>query len=202
MLKPGRVWQEETFKIEISRGCQGSFFVFSIFLAKRKPCLTNFSDKLKARKANKEYLLCQILKNFTEGNSRNLIRIFLSFHLNGNYVIRIGTRQDRYVSMREFSNHAVLSMSDSTMAVSSKYTQDLSVHIVFITFSCKWFLCFYFWATIWSYIVDLFAALLELASASARTLLKLASSVRALLKPYGDTLMSEIKWLSLRRGKN
>ena len=41
-----------------------------------------------------------------------------------------------------------------------------------------------------SYIVDLFAALHELASASARTLLKLASSVRALLKPYGDTLMS------------
>ena len=39
-----------------------------------------------------------------------------------------------------------------------------------------------------SYIVDLFAALHELASANARTLLKLASSVRALLKPYGDTL--------------
>ena len=39
-----------------------------------------------------------------------------------------------------------------------------------------------------SYIVDLVAALHELASASARTLLKLASSVRALLKPYGDTL--------------
>ena len=38
-----------------------------------------------------------------------------------------------------------------------------------------------------SYIVDLFAALHELASASARTLLKLASSVRT-LKPYGDTL--------------
>ena len=31
MLKPGRVWQEETFKIEKGRGCQGSFFVFSIF---------------------------------------------------------------------------------------------------------------------------------------------------------------------------
>ena len=104
----------------------------------------------------------------------------------------MGTRQDRYVSMREFSNHAVLSMSDSTMAVSSKYTQDLSVQIVFFTFSCKWFLCFYFWAVIWSYIVDLFAALHELASASARTLLKLASSVRALLKPYGDTL----RWLN------
>ena len=74
------------------------------------------------------------------------------------------------------------------MAVSSKYTQDVSVQIVFFTFSCKWFLCFYFWAVIWSYIVDLFAALHELASASARTLLKLASSVRALLKPYGDTL--------------
>ena len=36
--------------------------------------------------------------------------------------------------------------------------------------------------------VDLFAALHELASARARTILKLASSVRALLKPYGDTL--------------
>ena len=90
--------------------------------------------------------------------------------------------------MREFSNHAVLSISDSTMAVSSKYTQDLSVQIVFFTFSCNWFLCFYFWAVIWSYIVDLFAALHELASASSRTLLKLALSVRALLKSYGDTL--------------
>ena len=116
------------------------------------------------------------------------MRIFLFFHLNGNYVIRIGTRQDRYVSMREFSNYAVLSMSHSTMAVSSKYTQDLSVQIVFFAFSCKWFLYFYFWAVIWSYIVDLFAALLELESASARSLLKLASSVCALLKPYGDTL--------------
>ena len=85
--------------------------------------------------------------------------------------------------MREFVNHAVLSMSDSTIAVSSKYTQDLSVQIVFFTLTCKWFLCFYFWAVIWSYIVDLFAALHDLASASSRTLLKLASSVRALLKP-------------------
>ena len=119
------------------------------------------------------------------------MRIFLFFHLNGNDVIRIGTRQDGYVSMREFSNYAVLSMSDSTTVVSSKYIQDLSVQIVFFTFSCKWFLCFYFWALIQSYIVDLFVALHELASASARTLLKLASSVRALLKPYGDTL----RWL-------
>ena len=31
MLKLGRAWQEETFKIEKSRGCQGSFFVFTIF---------------------------------------------------------------------------------------------------------------------------------------------------------------------------
>ena len=43
-----------------------------------------------------------------------------------------------------------------------------------------------------SYIVDLFAGLHVLASASARTLLKLASSVRALLKPYGDTLSSPL----------
>ena len=121
------------------------------------------------------------------------MRIFLFFYLNGNNVIRIGTRQDRYVSMREFSNHAVLSMSDSIMAVSSKYTQDLSVQVVFFTFSCNWFLCFYFWAVIWSYIVDLFAALHELASASSRTLLKLASSVRALLKPYGDTLRPSLR---------
>ena len=42
-----------------------------------------------------------------------------------------------------------------------------------------------------SYIVDLVAALHELASASARILLKLASLVRTLLKPYGDTL----RWL-------
>ena len=39
----------------------------------------------------------------------------------------------------------------------------------------------------------LFAILHELASASARTLLKLASSVRVLLKPYGDTLSLSIK---------
>ena len=65
------------------------------------------------------------------------------------------------------------------MAVSSKYTLDLSVQIVFFTFSCKWFLCFYLWAVIQSYIVDLFAALHELATASATTLLKLAQSVRA-----------------------
>ena len=32
MLKTGEVWQEETFKIEKSRGYQGSFFVFSIFV--------------------------------------------------------------------------------------------------------------------------------------------------------------------------
>ena len=32
MLKAGIVWQEETFKIEKSRGCQGSFFVFSVFV--------------------------------------------------------------------------------------------------------------------------------------------------------------------------
>ena len=74
------------------------------------------------------------------------------------------------------------------MAVSSKYTQDLSVQIVSFTFSFKWFLLFLLLGCNLSYIVDLFAALHELASASVRTLLKLASSVRALLKPYGDTL--------------
>ena len=91
MFNPGRVWQEETFKIENSRGRQGSFFVFSIFvffLAKRKPCRTNFSEN-------------------TNFRLRSLARaswscITLLSHLKSNYVIRIGTRQDRYVSMREF----------------------------------------------------------------------------------------------------
>ena len=32
MLKPGRVWQDESFKIEKGRGCQGSFFVLGIFV--------------------------------------------------------------------------------------------------------------------------------------------------------------------------
>ena len=32
MLKSGRVWQEETFRNEKSTGCQGSFFVFGIFV--------------------------------------------------------------------------------------------------------------------------------------------------------------------------
>ena len=75
-------------------------------------------------------------------------------------------------------------MSDSTIAVSSKYTQDLSVQIVFFKIVSLFLLL----GCNLSYNVDLFADLHELASASARTLLKLASSVRALLKPYGDTL--------------
>ena len=82
--------------------------------------------------------------------------------------------------MRKFSNHTVLLMSDSTMAVSSKYTQDLSVQIIFFTFSCKWLPCFYFWAVIWSYIVDLFAALHELASASAHITRACIIGMRAL----------------------
>ena len=32
MLKTGIVWQEEAFKGEKSRGCQGGFFVFRIFV--------------------------------------------------------------------------------------------------------------------------------------------------------------------------
>ena len=32
MLETGIVWQELTFKIEKRGGCQGSFFVFSIFV--------------------------------------------------------------------------------------------------------------------------------------------------------------------------
>ena len=69
------------------------------------------------------------------------------------------------------------------MAFSLKFTQDLSVQIVFFTFSFKMVSLFLLLGYNLSYIVDLFAALHELASVSARTLLKLASSVRALLNP-------------------
>ena len=72
MLKPARVWQEETFKIEKSRGCQGSFFVFSVFCVfwlSKNLFLTNFPDKLKARKANKEYRVTS-LPNLEEFHRR------------------------------------------------------------------------------------------------------------------------------------
>ena len=49
-----------------------------------------------------------------------------------------------------------------------------------------------------SYIVDLFASLHELASASARTLIKLASSVRAHLKPI--TVQGDVKNVIKRGG--
>ena len=90
--------------------------------------------------------------------------------------------------MREFSNHAVLSMNDSTMAVSSNTHKTFPSKSFSLRSLVNGFSVSTFWAVIWSYIVDLFAALHELASTSSRTLQKLASSVRALLKPYGDTL--------------
>ena len=93
--------------------------------------------------------------------------------------------------MRELSSHAVLSMSDSTMAVSSKCIRDLSVQIVFFIVSLFLLLGFNL-----SYIVDLFAGLHELASASACTLLKLASSVARAVK----TLQRHLKMLKLYRG--
>ena len=55
MLKTGIVWQEETFKMEKAGVVKVvfSFLAFlCFFLAEGKPCLTNVSDKLKARKAN------------------------------------------------------------------------------------------------------------------------------------------------------
>ena len=53
-----------------------------------------------------------------------------------------------------------------------------------------------------SYIVDLFPALHELASASMHTLLKLASSVCVLLKPYGDTLNQVKSVILMKRTLN
>ena len=57
------------------------------------------------------------LKEFHRRKFEKSDKDFSIFSPQWQYVIRIGTRQDRYVSMREFSSHAVLSMNDSTMAV-------------------------------------------------------------------------------------
>ena len=56
MLKTGIVWQEELLKSKKIGVVKVVFSVlaFLCFLAERKPCLTNFSEKLKARKANEE----------------------------------------------------------------------------------------------------------------------------------------------------
>jgi len=76
-------------------------------------------------------------------------------------------------------------MSDLTMAVHQNTHKTFPSKSFPLRFLVNGFS---FWAVIWSYIVDLFAALHELASANVRALPKLASSVHALLKPYGDTL--------------
>ena len=86
------------------------------------------------------------------------------------------------MGMREFSNHAILSMTDSTMAVSSKYTQDpfrpnRFLYVVFLMVSL-----FLLLGCNLSYIVDLFAGLHELESARSRTLLKLAARAQGLQK--------------------
>ena len=119
-----------------------SFLAFLCFLAEQKTCLTNFSEKLKARKANKRYLLCQILRNFNRRKFKKSDKDFSIFSPQKQLHHQNRNSPRSLCGMRAFSNHRVLSMSDSTMAVSSKYTQDLSVQIVFFTFSFKWFLCF------------------------------------------------------------
>ena len=76
------------------------------------------------------------------------------------------------------------------MVVSSKYTRPFRPNHFLYVFSYMVSLFLLLGCNL-SYIVDLFAAVHELASASTHTLLKLASSVRALLKPYGDTLRQQ-----------
>ena len=114
---------------------------------------------------------------------------FLFFHLKSNYVIRIGTRQDRYVSMPEFSNHAVLLMSDSTMAVRHQNTHKT---FPYKSFSLRFLVNGFSVSTSGLYFGAIFLTC-SLLCMSLRQLtrvhyLKLASSVCALLKPYGDTL--------------
>ena len=69
ILRPDRVWQEETFKIEKSRGCQGSLSVFSIFVffGWAKTLSYKFFIKLTAWKAKKVLLS---LPNFKEFHQR------------------------------------------------------------------------------------------------------------------------------------
>ena len=91
--------------------------------------------------------------------------------------------------MREFSNHAVLIVDErldigGLIKIHTRpFRPNRFLHVFFYMVSL-----FLLLGCNLSYIVDLFAAVHELTSASARTLLKLASSVRVLLKPYGDTL--------------
>ena len=134
-------------------------------------------------------MFCQILRNFTEGNSRNLhVKDFSIFSPQKQL------RHRNRLSPRSLCGHARIfepcGFVDERLdngGLIKIHTRPFRPNRFFFTFSSKWFLCFFFWAVNLSYIVDLFVALHELASARARTLLKLASSMCALLKPYGDT---------------
>ena len=155
--------------MEKSRGCQGSFFIFSIFV------FFWLSESLVLQFFLINWKQGQ-LRNFTEGNSRNVIRIFLYFHLNNNYVIRIELAKIAMWACANFRTTRFCRWA------TRQWRSHQNTHKTFPSksFSLRFFLMIPLFLLVgcnlsYMYIVDLFAALHELASASARTLLKLAS---------------------------
>ena len=76
-----RFQRDTNFKHENSRVCKGSFFNFFqiyVFYRCKKPGLIDFSEKRAPTKVKYLLPICQILRNFTEGNARKFTVSFAS----------------------------------------------------------------------------------------------------------------------------
>ena len=74
-----RTQRDTNFKHEKSRVCKGSFFRFFqiyVFYRCQKTGLTDFPGKRAPTKVKYLLTVCQILRNFTEGNSRKFTLSF------------------------------------------------------------------------------------------------------------------------------
>ena len=68
-----RIQRDTNFKHVKSRGCKGSFFDFfqiSVFHRCKKACLIDLPDKRAPLKVKYLLPICQLLRNFIEGNAR------------------------------------------------------------------------------------------------------------------------------------
>jgi len=78
-----RTQRDTNFKHEKSRVCKGSFFRFFqilSFIAAKKTGLTDFPGKRAPNKVKYLLRVCQILRNFTEGNSRKFTLSFAFYY--------------------------------------------------------------------------------------------------------------------------
>ena len=76
-----RFQRDTNFKHEKSRVCKGSFFDIFKFMsstAAKKPGLLDFPEKQAPTKVKYLLPICQILRNFTEGNARKFTVSFAS----------------------------------------------------------------------------------------------------------------------------